>query len=966
LVVVVAFDSDDVLEPCLSALRGDLDVLVVDNASRPETRVLAEAHHATYMASLNHGFATAVNLGLTMSAGRDVLLLNPDARITPEGVSDLQEALHDPERHLAAVGPLLFGEDGMAQPPDWPLPSPLQVWADAFGLSRRLPFRRFVTGAVLLLRADAVLEVGGFDERYFLYSEEADWQRRAQDAGWDVAVVPAVSSTHIGAATSADSDVRDDHFYRSSHTYTRRWYGSVGASITRVGAVAAAVRRSTLGPDRHAGRRALDRQIRPIRTPSPARPAVAHVVVTDAFAGVERSVVDVAAEQHRRGWRVTVIGGDAAEMRRQLPPGVAHLAGTRLSSAARSLRRVGEVDVIHAHMTSAELVSALATRRAGARLVSTRHFAARRGSSPAARVLGRWLARKIDDEIAISDFVAEHVGVPTQVVRNGVAGGAAPRRRDKTIVMLQRLEPEKQTALGIEAWHLSGLGNDGWRLVIYGIGSEHASLSARVADLACTGSVELAGFTQAPRQAMRTASVLLATAPAEPFGLTVTEAMAEGTPVLAADGGAHREVLGEHGSYFSPGDAAGAARQLVGLTQLPQEARDEIGRQLRARQERLFTIERQVSDLLGVYRSAPRRMALLSLEPWDGTWRRNQHLASRLVASGAISSLIFVNPIEGGLAPRARRHTAQRNIDVVTPPLVVPRRHGGHRIAASWLRRELAQVDLLWVNDPVAGAAVIDGRPMIYDVTDDWRSMAQPAQDRRRVVAAEAKLSAAATTVVCSPWLADRWKERYGVDATVIGNGVDVESIRSARPRDLSGAEPHVMYVGTAHSSRVDVDLLCRVAEEIPGTLHLVGPDALDDANHARLDAAGAVRHGSVDSRDVPSWLVAADVLICPHLVDDFTLSLDAIKAYEYLATQAPVVATSSSGFQTITAPGLVVAGGDDFIAAVRESTRGVAPIVRPSPPDWNDRAQQFEEVLDLTARPHPRPWTPHDDGDAL
>jgi hypothetical protein len=99
----------------------------------------------------------------------------------------------------------------------------------------------------------------------------------------------------------------------------------------------------------------------------------------------------------------------------------------------------------------------------------------------------------------------------------------------------------------------------------------------------------------------------------------------------------------------------------------------------------------------------------------------------------------------------------------------------------------------------------------------------------------------------------------------------------------------------------------------------------------------------------VPSWLVAADVLICPHVVDDFTMSLDAIKAHEYLATDEPIVATATSGFQSIAAPGLTVAGSTAFVAGVR-ATAGTGPFVRPTPPSWDERAAQFAAVLESVA----------------
>jgi glycosyltransferase involved in cell wall biosynthesis len=285
-------------------------------------------------------------------------------------------------------------------------------------------------------------------------------------------------------------------------------------------------------------------------------------------------------------------------------------------------------------------------------------------------------------------------------------------------------------------------------------------------------------------------------------------------------------------------------------------------------------------------------------------------------------------------------------IEVVEPPLLVPRRWGGHRVLGWWLRRRLTGLDVLWVNDPVAGQSVLRaGIPTVYDVTDDWRSMPQDEATRRRLVAAEDELARRATTVVCSQALADRWRTRYRVEATVLPNAVDTQPIRAAVRRTLDGDAPHAMYIGTLHTNRFDVDLTSRLARTTPGSVHLVGPDHLDSASRAQLTEAGVLIHGPVRSAEVPSWLVSADVLICPHVVDDFTLSLDAIKAHEYLATDRPVVATPSCGFQSLAAEGLAVADRSNFVAAVTSAV-GTGPFDRPAAPSWADRATGFGVLL--------------------
>lgn len=616
-ILIVAYRSDDHVAGCLASL-GDVDsVLVVDNGASPATEALVAASGARYLSSpSNVGFAAAVNLGLAAAwDGRsDVLLLNPDARISMADVEALHRALHAPETHRAAVGPKLVDPDGSPQRPDWPLPSPGQVWLDALGLSRMWRGPRFVVGAVLLLNGAALAEIGHFDERYFLYAEEADWQLRAQRSGWTVAVVADVTATHVGGASSNDPTVRDGLFHDSAEVFARRWYGRRGWAAMRAGSLAAAYRRSVFGPaeDRFRSRVVARRYLSgPSSAPLTAEQAptgrhVVHVVRSDAFAGVERYIADTATALHERGWRVTVIGGEPNRMRSELPVAVAHHPAATVLEVTRALRSVGRCDIVHAHMTAAELPAALLKGSRRPRLVATRHFATPRGRSPLGRLVSRFIERQLDLQIAISQFVADSTDSACVVIHNGVAASQRAMPRDRVVLVLQRLESEKDTAVALRAWALSGGHDEGWRLAIRGRGSEESTLRRLASDLGISDSVDFLGFTWESRTALAKAGILLATAPAEPFGLAVVEAMAEATAVIAADGGAHRETLGPSGVYFVPGDIVRCAEILRRLTDRPDE-RSRLGQALQRRYLTNFTIAAHVERLETAYATAGAR-----------------------------------------------------------------------------------------------------------------------------------------------------------------------------------------------------------------------------------------------------------------------------------------------------------------------------------------------------------------------
>ena len=345
-------------------------------------------------------------------------------------------------------------------------------------------------------------------------------------------------------------------------------------------------------------------------------------------------------------------------------------------------------------------------------------------------------------------------------------------------------------------------------------------------------------------------------------------------------------------------------------------------------------------------------VALLSLEPWDDVWRRNQHLAVRLVRLGFVERIWFVSP-----ASKLRFTPPDRPMDrlrVTTPIRLLPHHRGAvQQIRFQLLLQGIRKADVLWINDATLGSRLLTaGQPTLYDVTDDWRSAKRSPADRRDLIRSEDRLATRATTVVCSQVLADRWEQRYGVHADIIQNGVDVASHRDAPRITLPGPGPHAVYVGTLHEDRLDVDLVVTLANEAPVTIHLIGPDCLTQSSRTRLrELSNVYVHPPVPHVRVPSVLASADVLLCPHIVDDFTLSLDAIKSFEYAASGRPVVATASSGFQAMpSSHALQVVSSDSFVQAVCDVLRRSPELAKTAPQltgiDWDDRAVVFARHL--------------------
>jgi GT2 family glycosyltransferase len=229
-VVVVAYNSRASILDCLAALdrhRGEVgfDVVVVDNASQDGTaEAIEQAFPDVRLCRIteNVGFGRAVNRAATEISTDYLLLLNPDAEAVGPVVDELVHFARNHPGHGLYAGRTLRPDgtdDGYSI---WGLPSiwsmvtfatglsaalPRAAWANPEGLPRRDRARPgevpAVSGCVLLIERAAFERLGGFDPRYFLYSEDIDLSRRAARAGLRPMLCPTAKVIHqVGASSS--------------------------------------------------------------------------------------------------------------------------------------------------------------------------------------------------------------------------------------------------------------------------------------------------------------------------------------------------------------------------------------------------------------------------------------------------------------------------------------------------------------------------------------------------------------------------------------------------------------------------------------------------------------------------------------------------------------------------------------------------------------------------------------------
>ena len=284
-IVVVSFNARDALAACLDSLTRYVGVsaetVVVDNASadgsvdevgarNPGVQVIANP--------LNVGFARACNQGVRATTAPRILFLNPDATVSA-GTVEVLAARLDAAPDVGAVGPLTRDPDGTIQVSTGPDLSPATERRQrrlVRGVRRRIPEAlrtaearharehepAWVSGACLMARREAFDAVGGFDEAFFLYEEDADLCRRLRSAGWRVVFTPAAEIRHrLGQSMARLPERARLEYHRSHLIYYRKHNGVLGRGALRallLGQALAGLARGVLLADDAARREARE------------------------------------------------------------------------------------------------------------------------------------------------------------------------------------------------------------------------------------------------------------------------------------------------------------------------------------------------------------------------------------------------------------------------------------------------------------------------------------------------------------------------------------------------------------------------------------------------------------------------------------------------------------------------------------------------------------------------------------
>jgi len=267
--ILVSWNVRELLKRAVQAICDDVadagcaaEIIVVDNGSRDGTVEMlrsdfsrTESPRVRVMANTeNAGFTRGNNQGLEIAQGCYLFLLNPDTEIQRGATRALLDFMDAPANaRVGIAGPQLVYADGSPQSSRRRFPKFSTALLESTKLQQWFPRNRaltnyylldtsdsavqdvdWVVGAAMFVRRAVYAQVGGLDERFFMYSEELDWCLRAKQAGWRVVYFPYARVLHHEAKSSEQvAAQRDIYFHSSKVRYFKKHHGAAQGELLR-------------------------------------------------------------------------------------------------------------------------------------------------------------------------------------------------------------------------------------------------------------------------------------------------------------------------------------------------------------------------------------------------------------------------------------------------------------------------------------------------------------------------------------------------------------------------------------------------------------------------------------------------------------------------------------------------------------------------------------------------------------
>ena len=257
---IVSYNTRDLTCLCVESVLKAIDqkhgiVVLADNGSSDGTlEAISARYPEVVLLSLpeNPGYGGALNQILSKHPAPYFLAMNSDVLVTSDTLAQMLIYLvAHPE--CALVGPSIKGTDGSIQTSCKRFPTLQSVLSELLILDYLLPnnpwLSRFyyrdvsleiptivetVMGAIMLIRMEALIQIGGFDSRFWLYFEETDLCRRLKNSGYTVAFVPQATAIHVHRASTRQTMARQMDYYTSYAIYAQKHFSQISKRITHL------------------------------------------------------------------------------------------------------------------------------------------------------------------------------------------------------------------------------------------------------------------------------------------------------------------------------------------------------------------------------------------------------------------------------------------------------------------------------------------------------------------------------------------------------------------------------------------------------------------------------------------------------------------------------------------------------------------------------------------------------------
>lgn len=249
-IIIINYNSTDYTLRCIDSVKDKLNsfknrIVVIDNNSVDNPDRILEKYPDINLSinSKNLGFGKAINLALEKTTSEYIILLNPDSLVLDHSFYTILNYLNE-NTQIAVAGPKILDGDGRLQGSARRFPT---IWTSMFG--RKSPLTKlfpnnpitkreficfngqkskpqtvdWISGACMVIRRKAIMQVGGFDDGFFMYWEDADLCKRLKDAGWSIIYYPQTQVYHHIGKSSNTRPLRSIfHFHKSCYYYFRK------------------------------------------------------------------------------------------------------------------------------------------------------------------------------------------------------------------------------------------------------------------------------------------------------------------------------------------------------------------------------------------------------------------------------------------------------------------------------------------------------------------------------------------------------------------------------------------------------------------------------------------------------------------------------------------------------------------------------------------------------------------------